>query len=81
MATTIKHVDMADAVTIQSKVAEYAHSGNPMFANGDDYLGAPYSEGFYDNCVLYWIEAGFDEAEVKETVDAAIEELRRTFGN
>ena len=75
--TESKPVDMAAAQTIQSKVAEWSGAGNEIF-QGDSL--APYTEGFYDNCVVYWIEDGYDEDEVRETVRQALAELAKVYG-
>lgn len=79
--TTAQDVDMNAAVRIQTKVSEYANAGYSIFANGDDHAAAPYAEGFYDNCILCWVEDGYDEAQVQETVDGAVKELRDVWSN
>ena len=58
-------VDLQTAAQIQSKIAEYAQS-HDVYADG---ITAPYSEGFYDNCIVFWEEAGYDAAEVREAVE------------
>lgn len=77
--TKSKTVDMAVAQVIQSKVAEWFGAGKEVFQGNS--LVSPYTEGFYDNCVLYWIEDGFDEKEVKQTVYESLAELARVYGN
>lgn len=74
MAT--KDVDIQAAEQIQTKVAEWAHAGYEIYEDG---LATPYTESFYDHCITYWLEAGYDEEGVRETVDAAVKELEATF--
>lgn len=31
------------------------------------------SEGFYDSCVLHWVEGGYDETEVKEASEYRVQ--------
>lgn len=75
---TTKHVDIEACNLIQSKVAEYAARCD-IIANENDMLAMPYTEGFYDNCIVFWEEAGYDRDEVRETVDAAVKELKATY--
>lgn len=61
------NVDMETAVAIQAEIAERA--SNP----GTDMSVATMAE------LAHWALLGYDEAQVKETIDAAIEELRVTY--
>ena len=71
----MKTVDIQTAQKIQAKIAEYAQD-HEIFEEG---VAAPYTEGFLDSCVVFWEQAGYDLAEVRETVDAGVEELLHCF--
>ena len=71
-----KSVDVRTCEKIQSKVADYNHT-NAIYEENTDTINPEYTESFIDHCVTFWEEAGYDRAEVIETVDAAVEELKR----
>lgn len=73
---TVKDVGIQVATAIQARVAQWSAEGRDIYADG---IAAPYAEGFYDNCILYWEEGFFDVAQVKETVESAIAELIKVY--
>jgi hypothetical protein len=70
-------IDMTVCEMIQRKIADWSAQGHDIF--DDESAAAPYTECFYDNCFVFWEEAGFDRLQVAETVTGAIAELKKVY--